>query len=349
MNDELTWNEEEKNNNTSAPGGADQKSGVPATTPPATKDQNEQEAVASAGVSEGAPGRNAAHQVRQPDDLNQSHPWAPPGDAVLTPKEARRYLYDKYDMLLQIRRIQKFVHEKNPDLQHRKILGEVEPKKEGGVQLLIAQSSLDAFGEHDNNQHYRNGHEEPLDPNDPDFEALRKLASKKPYGVMIQGDATVTLPTPSETPADADGNPPKAEIINMPELGDDADGTTSDAPRGAVSREAHDFLKQQFEEYKMMFKGEKADREAAQKKRDEDRKTLEDEREQTKLKHQREMADRLDDLQEIQDTAIKLKMKNVLMKAAYNEATNYLPDDTKAKLTIDINQADTLELPGRSD
>ena len=302
------------------PGAAPSEPGVSPTSNLSSEVDNPQKHVAPGSVSQDAaqrgPGRDGNNQSNLDDPEQQAHPWAPPGDAVLTTREARLYLYDQYDMLLQPRRIQKFKDEDNPHLLHRKLLGEVEPKKEGGVHLLLAKSSLDAFGQHDQNQHYRNAKDTALDPTDPDFDDLRKIAAKKPYGVTIEGAAPVTPPPRPEVPEDADS--PVDELEEEESI--EKKGRAGDAP----GYDPVGFLKQQFEYFKNLFEEEKSNREATEQVREKERTQYQQKFEEHRQAHDRELVAMQAELTIAYNAYINTKLDLQTMHAALNEAKSFV-------------------------
>jgi hypothetical protein len=323
-----------------APGGAPDAPGVTPPTSVSQDDLNPPTLGASSRATrrddDGAARRNAAYQAGQGDQAPEPHPWAPPGDDVLTTREARLYLYDRYDMLLATRRIQKFTDKKINNPEHRTLIAEVEPKKGGGVQLLIAKSSLDAFGTHEANQHYRNAHETALDPNDPDFDDLRTIASRKPYQIAF--NALVTE-TPSETPVvptsaprDARPDQPSAQSDLAAQNRRDAALRPTVTPRDAVAREQYEDLKEQLSDYRDLFKDERAKREQAERAREQDGQELEGQL--RRLRDEKDEA--FGDLHKTIEAYYELSNELNLTRAAYQEARNHLTPGTQ--LNVDLNQ-----------
>lgn len=180
---------------------------------------------ASEGVSI-ADRKNTEHVPVEPDL------WAAPGAAVLTTDEARLYLYDKHDVFLKERYIQKLVTEQ------KRIVGRRVPKDGGGTELQLLQASLDEYA-HSNPQK-KNAHEVVLDPADRIFNELRSIASHKPYDVKVEGDIIDTPPPALETPPLARTPAEPTPIVIEPEKTSPAFETPSlstAAPGDAVPRE----------------------------------------------------------------------------------------------------------------
>ena len=134
-------------------------------------------------------------------------PWPPYGAAVLTTDEARLHLYKHHDIFLKERYTQKLVSE------YKTLEGKPVPKPGGGMELQIAQASLDRYAME--NPSRKNAADVPLDPKDKLFDQLRVIAHSKPYSVVIEGDAPKRSDTPTPAPQPTHEPPPHGPERNV--------------------------------------------------------------------------------------------------------------------------------------
>ena len=191
MNDQLNWQDEDTPSAMPAPSAAVDLEGG-SQNPAASHGQAaRQDFGAREGAAIDTPGGAAADGEVPAHFRNSEDTWPPPGDAVYTTDEARLYLYDKHDVFLRERHVQKLVTDQ------QKLHGKRVPKDGGGSVLEITRSSLDRYV-HDHPEK-QNARDVALDPNDKLFNHFRNIAGRKGYKYIIEGAA----PAKSEPPARA--------------------------------------------------------------------------------------------------------------------------------------------------